>query len=204
MWDDPDHVAEYLERVPKLAQRRAGEGVLPEVLPRAPQRVLDLGCGDGMLSALVLESFPTVEHLVAVDRSPPMLARAIARFDGEPRVHVTELDLDAPLPGIGPFDAVVSGFAIHHVPDARKRTLFCEIGSLLRVGGVFANLDVVASATDDLHSRFLANIGRTEDDPEDQLVGVEEQLSWMRSAGLSNVDCLWRWRGFALLVGEAS
>jgi hypothetical protein len=42
---------------------------------------------------------------------------------------------------------------------------------------------------------------RAHDDPEDHLVDVETQLTWTRAAGLEQVDCLWRWRGFALLVG---
>lgn len=67
---------------------------------------------------------------------------------------------------------------------------------------MFLNLEVVASATRERHAEFLAAIGRTADDPEDRLAGVEEQLGWMRDAGMANVDCLWRWWGFALLAGE--
>ena len=69
---------------------------------------------------------------------------------------------------------------------------------------MFANLEVVQSATPELHATFRAAIGRAEDDPADKLVGVETQLGWMRDAGLQQVDCLWRWRGFALLVGAVS
>ena len=95
----------------------------------------------------------------------------------------------------------MSGFAIHHLPDERKQSLYAEIAAQLRPGGLFANLEVVASATPELHATFLAAIGKLADDPEDRLVDVETQLGWMRRSGLEQVDCLWRWRGFALLAG---
>ncbi len=45
-------------------------------------------------------------------------------------------------------------------------------------------------------------IGRPGGDPEDVLATPEDQLDWMRGAGFTDVDCQWRWRGFALLVGQ--
>jgi len=102
---------------------------------------------------------------------------------------------------LGAFDVIVSGFAIHHLEDGRKRTLYSEVARQLRAGGLFANLEVVASATPELHAEFLGLIGRNADDPEDRLTDIESQTQWMREAGLTQVDCLWRWRGFALLVG---
>jgi len=202
-WRDPNQVEGYLHRIDRLEARRAGEQMLAEILPPRPLRVLDLGCGDGRLAALVLDARPSVSEVVAIDVSPPMLERARDRFAGDDRVAVHDRDLAEPLGPLGRFDAVVSGFAVHHLDDARKRQLFAEVASQLTPGGVFANLEVVLSATPELHGDFLAALGRTEDDPEDQLVDVETQLGWMRQAGLTHVDCLWRWRGFALLVGRS-
>lgn len=201
-WRDPVQVEEYLGRVGTLPPRLAGEAVLADVLPESPERALDLGCGDGRLAALVLEARPSVTAVLAVDSSPPMLEEARLRFDGDPRVELRRYDLKDPLTGIGRFDVIVSGFAIHHVEDERKQTLLREIAGSLRPGGVFANLEVVRSATPELHATFRAAIGREVDDPEDRLADVEPQLDWMRAAGLEQVDCLWRWRGFALLVGQ--
>ena len=165
------------------------------------ERAADLGCGDGRLAALVLDACPQVKEIVAVDASPPMLAKARERFRADGRVRVVEGDLRDDIRALGDFDLVVSGFAIHHLDDSRKRALFGEVVGRLRPGGVFVNLEVVQSATPELHAEFRAAIGRAADDPEDQLVDVETQLAWMRTAGLDQVDCLWRWRGFALLVG---
>jgi tRNA (cmo5U34)-methyltransferase len=201
-WSDPAKAEEYLRRIGSTAPRLAGESALREVLPASPSSALDLGCGDGRLAALVLEERPTIERLVAVDISPPMLTAARDRFVDEPRVEIREWNLGTPIAPLGRFDLVVSGFAIHHVDDARKRALFAEIARQLHPGGVFANLEVVASATPELHAAFRVAIGRAADDPEDQLAPVEAQLAWLRDAGLVQVDCLWRWRGFALLVGE--
>ncbi len=202
-WADPDQVAWYVERIGRLEARQAGERMVAELLPALPRRALDLGCGDGRLSELVLRARPGIEEIVAVDCSPPMLALAKARFAGEPRVAVVEGDLNKPTTAWGRFDLILSGFAIHHLDDWRKRELFAEAAAQLEPGGVFVNLEVVASANASRHAEFLAAIGRTADDPEDRLAPVEDQLAWMRAAGLANVDCLWRWRGFAVLAGEA-
>jgi SAM-dependent methyltransferase len=200
-WGDPVRVDEYIDRVGTLAPRRAGEAMLLDVLPARLDRLADLGCGDGRIAALVLEARPSVSEVVAIDVSMPMLTRARSRFADDARVTLLSRDLADDLTDLGAFDAVVSGFAIHHLDHGRKRQLFEEIAGQLRPEGVFANLEVVASASPELDAAFRAAIGREHDDPEDQLVDVETQLRWMRDAGLHHVDCLWRWRGFALLVG---
>jgi tRNA (cmo5U34)-methyltransferase len=103
---------------------------------------------------------------------------------------------------MGSFDLIVSGMAIHHLEDDRKRNLYAEVARTLNPGGLFANLEVVASATPELHAQFLTAIGRTADDPEDRLADVECQLTWLREAGFGGVECPWRWQGFALMLGR--
>lgn len=200
-WRDEDQVAEYLDRIERLPPRAAGEDVLREILPPAPVRLLDLGAGDGRLAALAMEARPTLEHVVLVDRSAPMLERARRRFAGDARVEVRSGELEEPIGPLGTFDVVVSGLAIHHLHDPAKRRLYGQVAQQLEPGGLFANLEVVASATPELHATFLRAIGRAADDPDDRLAPAEAQLGWLREAGLVQVDCLWRWRGFALLVG---
>jgi tRNA (cmo5U34)-methyltransferase len=195
-------VDRYLDRVGLLAPRLAGEDVLRSLLPPRPRSLLDLGCGDGRLAALALEARPSLHRVLAVDSSAPMLERARRTVAGDRRVTVLQWDMVRPIESLGSFDVILSGFAIHHLDHRRKQTLFAEVARQLRPGGLFANLEVVASATAELHAEFLGLIGRPEDDPEDRLADVESQLQWMRAAGLVQVDCLWRWRGFALLVGR--
>jgi tRNA (cmo5U34)-methyltransferase len=200
-WSTETQAAWYIERISGDHPRQPGEALLAEVLPAAPRRILDLGGGDGRLTSLVLSNRSSVVKAVLVDRSIPMLRRATERFADEPRVDVQPWDLVAPITPLGSFDLIVSGFAIHHLEDPRKRELFTEIARQLTPGGLFANLEVVSSRSPERHAEFLAAIGRTADDPEDRLASVEDQLAWMEDAGLTGVDCLWRWRGFALMAG---
>jgi tRNA (cmo5U34)-methyltransferase len=161
-WSDPDQVDWYLTRIGGLSPRVAGEDVLVSVLPEAPSSVLDLGCGDGRLTALMLEHRGSVQRVVAVDSSPAMLKRARDKFLGDERVSIQEWDLVDPLTPLGTFDVVVAGFSIHHLEDERKRALFGAIAEQITPDGLFANLEVVASATPELHLQFLELIGRAQ------------------------------------------
>jgi len=96
-WATAAHAEGYLERGPTYPPHRdEGEAVLVAELPERCRRVLDLGCGDGRLLALVLDTRPEATG-VAVDMSPPMLAAATARFAEDPRVEVVDHDLSGGL-----------------------------------------------------------------------------------------------------------
>ena len=200
-WKDHEKAHEYVARVGKLAARQAGEAELVEALPADVERVLDLGTGDGRLLAVLVDARPDISEAIGLDNSPPMIDLARQRFADEPRVALVDHDLNDPLPDLGTLDVVVAGFAIHHLSHERKRSLYAEIAQVLRPGGIFANLEVIQCATPELQEEFYRRIGKPGGDPEDVLGELEPQLTWMREAGLTQVDCYWRWRGFALLVG---
>ena len=202
-WQTAERVLGYLERADRVPHRTAGEAALLEELPKTVHRVLDLGAGDGRLLDLVLRFRPSASG-VAVDFSLPMLERLKSRFDADERVEIVEHNLEDPLPPLGIFDVVVSSFAIHHVDHERKRALYQEIWSALSVGGVFCNLEHVASASEYGHARFLDALGTTpeEEDPSNKLLDVHTQLVWLREIGFADVDCYWKWRELALLVGR--
>jgi tRNA (cmo5U34)-methyltransferase len=204
LWSDAAHAESYLEHRKRIPRRDEGYGVLLEFLPERVGRVLDLGCGDGEVVGRVLAARPDAQA-VAADFSAEMLRRVRERFVEALNVRIVEHDLDAPLPGDwGTFDVVVSAFAIHHVVDERKRALYAEVYDRLAPGGVFLNLEHVASATPELHEAFLATLGTAleDDDPSNQLAPVELQLEWLRAIGFEQVDCHWKWRELALLAAS--
>jgi Methyltransferase domain len=111
-------------------------------VPRDARRILDLGTGDGRLLALL-----------RMDRPDS------ARFADQASVEFVRHDLAEPMPDLGSFDAVVSCLAIQHVHDTRKRTLYAEAFDRLVPGGVFCNLEHVASPTARLHRAFYQALG---------------------------------------------
>jgi SAM-dependent methyltransferase len=201
-WSTAEHVHRYLGRADAYPHRAEGESVVLGHVPRDARRILDLGTGDGRLLALL--RIDRHEMLgVGLDLSEFMLEAARKRFADDERIALLRHDLAEPLPVLGRFDAVVSSFAIHHLEHERKRSLYGEVFDLLEPGGVFANLEHVASPTPRLHRAFFAAIGEPleDEDPSDRLLDVETQLGWLRELGFDDVDCYWKWLEMALLAG---
>jgi SAM-dependent methyltransferase len=202
-WLNVQHALKYLSRADSFPHRTEGEGCLLEELPRSTRRILDLGSGGGRLLQLALTVIPHAEA-VALDFSDTMIQQLDKQFSAHSNVAVVRHDMAYPLPDLGSFDAVISSFAIHHLEDLRKRDLYAEIFQLLCSGGVFCNLEHVASPTPALHAAFFRalNVPLSEEDASNRLLDVETQLCWLREIGFSDVDCYWKWREMALLIGR--
>ncbi|MBD1910353.1 MULTISPECIES: class I SAM-dependent methyltransferase [unclassified Leptolyngbya] len=202
LWTSADHALSYLARADQIPHRTEGERVLLDHVPRTVRRILDLGTGDGRLLALLKIDRPQSSS-VALDFSDTMLAAVRSRFANDPTTQVIAHNLDQPLPDLGSFDAIVSSFAIHHLAHSRKRELYQEIFERLEPGGIFCNLEHVASPTPRLHRQFMAAIGYDphQEDPSNILLDVETQLVWLRELGFDDVDCYWKWLEMALLIG---
>jgi tRNA (cmo5U34)-methyltransferase len=203
LWTSAEHALDYLSRADSIPHRVEGEATLLEFIPATAKRVLDLGTGDGRLLALVKLDRPSATAM-AIDFSPAMLEAARRRFAGDRSITVQAHNLEDPLPNLRSFDAVVSSFAIHHLIRERKRALYAEIYACLAPGGVFCNLEHVASVTPELHEEFLRRIGYSPEteDPSNKLLDLETQLRWLREIGFRDVDCHWKWRELALLTGR--
>jgi tRNA (cmo5U34)-methyltransferase len=200
LWPSAQHALDYLGRADSIPHRVEGEATLLEFLPATARRILDIGSGGGRLLALVMAARPGGEY-VALDFSPTMLDALHKLLDAEKRVSIVAHDLDKPLPALGRLDAVVSSFAIHHLEHPRKRALYAEIYAQLAPGGVFCNFEHVSSPSARLHKEFLKAISFEDEDPSNKLLDLETQLTWLREIGYIDVDCHWKWRELALMVG---
>jgi tRNA (cmo5U34)-methyltransferase len=200
LWPEAEHALDYLRRADSIPHRVEGEATLLEFVPVEASRILDLGSGGGRLLALVKSARPRAQF-VGLDFSPTMLEGLHKLFATDGSVTIVSHDFENEMPPMGLFDAVISSFAIHHVSDERKRTLYQEIFELLAPGGAFCNLEHVASPTSRLHAGFLQAISWADEDPSNKLLDLETQLAWLCEIGFIDVDCHWKWRELALLAG---
>ena len=232
VWQQPDVARAFTQRrktMPGQELQRDMMAWLISRLPAGPLAILDLGCGDGFLLAEALSLRPGSQG-IGLDGSPDMIKQArIALAPIRPEVMLVHADFNDPtwptrLPPVAP-DLVISGFAIHHSEDDQKRAVYTAVHALLKPGGLFINLEHVASATplgeelfeemwaqwvvavetsagrEAQYEQTLANHRASPEKASNRLAPPEVQLQWLRNIGFQHVDCYFRYHELALLAG---
>ncbi|MGE0680963.1 MAG: class I SAM-dependent methyltransferase [Candidatus Binatia bacterium] len=233
-WGEQEKVAYFFANVDTLIPKRSEQlRFLVDLFvwpPEVPITVLDLGAGFGAVTEEILTRYPH-STVSCVDGSAEMMRLArerLAKYGERVRLYFSDLASPSWHDNLhAPFHAVVSGIAIHHLTDERKRELYREVFTLLSPGGLFLNNDAVTTPPS-LKERFEAiqyreiqeqerikrgvvrSVSEIQADmtagfrtagPPSPISPLKEQLDWLKEAGFESVDCFWKFLNLAIFGG---
>jgi trans-aconitate 2-methyltransferase len=126
-WD----AADYFDS--SSQQKKWGRELLSGLRLRGDERVLDIGCGDGKLSAEIAQMVPS-GRVVGIDSSPEMIGFARDNFPPHTHPNLSWEVMDAQeLRFDGEFDLAFSNAVLHWVPD--QGSVLRGVERSLRSGG---------------------------------------------------------------------
>ena len=230
-WAQKDFANQYLEASDiYIAERRKLFEILKSfyryfLANKRNNKVLDLGCGDGILTQELLKVDESISATL-VDGSQEMLSKAKEKLSGFKGVNYVRASFQELLKkdiALSNFDFVVSSLAIHHLDMDEKKSLFEYIYSHLNSGGYFVNIDVVFSPTENLEGWYLLLwkehirevqtrlrlegnyediVERYRSNPDNQPDTLTVQLKALESIGFEDVDCFYKYGIFTIFGGK--
>lgn len=232
-WSEADTAAFLARGRYFIPERERQIEMIVSLIPAIPQafRVLDLGCGEGLLEEALLEHYPQAEVL-CYDGSWNMLRAArqrLTRFGQRAQLRHFELTAREWRKPELALQAVVSSLAVHHLDGPGKQQLFHDLYQMLLPGGSLiladliqpvseAGIQLAAHAWDeevlrrslelDGEDRFYREFQNLDwnifhhPDPVDHPSPIFDQLNWLREAGYEAVDVYWLKAGHAIYGGR--
>lgn len=232
-WADPEFSKEYRENADIfIVERRRLFEIMKSFyrhfLSDKKNCVLDLGCGDGIITSNLLEVDNSITATL-VDPSADMLDKAGERLQGFSNVNYIQASFHDLVKGnmiCRTFDFIVSSMAIHHLTTEEKKKLFAFIHSCLAPGGYFMNIDVVrapAECLEDWYMQlwkewmdekkraldmdeglFMDIPTRYRENDDNRPDTLDVQLHALRDIGFKEVDCFYKYGIFTVYVGKKS
>ncbi len=167
-----------------------------------PKSILDLGCGNGNITAQLLSHFPKATFTL-VDASTEMINRCRNQFSGHEFIY-SNTYFDDFIFKSESYDLIVAGFSLHHCDNTEKQSIFRKINTALTKGGIFSCSDLMISKDNPDHPKLLeqwnkfvnANFPDTKkwtwlmehyeafDRPSD----YHDQIEWLKNAGFNNIQ----------------
>jgi tRNA (cmo5U34)-methyltransferase len=229
-WAKPEFTQEYRDNADvHIVERRRLLEILKSFYKhfignKPDSRVLDLGCGDG----IVVQELLKIDNSIAatlIDGSEDMLNKAKGRLKDFVNIRFIRASFQEILNknnNLQSYDFIVSSLAIHHLTMEEKAALFRTIYSHLNGGGYFLNIDVILAPSDALEQWYLLLwkqwieerksflgidgnyyddiIRRYKDNTDNKPDTLGAQLKALQTIGFKDVDCFYKY-GIVTMYG---
>ncbi|MFT5230979.1 MAG: tRNA (cmo5U34)-methyltransferase [Saprospiraceae bacterium] len=178
-----------------------------------PRSILDLGSGNGNVTAQLIPRFP-VATFTLVDASEEMIDLCRTQFKDYDIIYENKYFEDFSFKEKS-YDMVVAGFSLHHCDTSEKQAIFKNIYKSLKKGGLFSYSDLMISKTNRDHEDVLKKwkefVHTTFPDGEkwnwvmehykefDKPTDFQLQKEWLLQSGFSTVETPFR-KGYWMYV----
>jgi tRNA (cmo5U34)-methyltransferase len=228
-WTRPEYSRDYRETADRIIPERqtllliAASFYRNTIRDGRKKRILDLGCGDGILGQILAQQDAHAE-IVLADGSAEMLASARQRLSGNRNTEFSQTTFKEVISGAfhpAPFDFIGSAFAIHHLVMPDKARLFKAVYELLNPGGCFLIIDaaeserftewyyaiwrewILAHEENTKPAESEADVPvRARAKPENHYDPLKTQMNALADAGFGDVECHYKFGMFTVFGGR--
>lgn len=185
-----------------------------EIKSKSPS-ILDIGAGTGLFSSIFLQKYPDAQ-ITLIDIAENMLEVAKNRFESNQKIkYITDNYVNYEFDEM--YDIIISGLSIHHLEDAEKENLYKKCYKILKPDGIFINADqvlgnnlYVEELNKKIWKQFIKESGLEADQVNatferlklDKEAPLEQQLNWLKESGFKDVDCIYKYLHFAVMIGR--
>ncbi len=205
-----DYEALMTRLVPQYSEQHK---IISDLLPSDKSknyRVLDLGCGNGVLSEIVLKKLPN-SHIVGFDITNEMLGayeQKISKYTKNYELIQGDYKIDS----IGKsYDIILTGMTLHHLNWDDRKLFYQKLFNSANQNAIYVSNDIIIDEDKDvrehqylLWKQFMKEQG---EDPEfwyekhiqkDFPIILSNHFNWLKEAGFQQSACYWRMYNFAI------
>lgn len=190
--------------------------IIYNLLPKGDgdYRVLDLGCGNGVLSELVFRKLPRA-FVIGFDLTENMLdafKKKLSSYADRFELRQGDYGIDA----FGKdYDIIIAGLTLHHLTWEEREKFYKTVYAALNPGGLFLARDIIIdedkAVAQDQYAHWKEFMKAQGEDPDlwyskhmekHHPMSIADHFTWLRRAGFSKVACHWRLYNFAITTAE--